>query len=352
MLNYKSGFIKLMNFIRQNYPERVVELATLEERFWSNANSERILGTSQETTRQHNEIIHSLNKLSIEVCTITFSDLCLRADINLSKALTGSIVENTSATYGKGKKWGILVGVNCYEDDLNYGTLKVCVQDAHALQKQLIKGGFANDHIIMMTDQTVESPTRRNILTNLQSLADATDEDDLLLFYYSGHGDEMRNEPFLVARDGHRLDLVDTAIPISRVREIMQGANARAKVLILDACHSGANFHGKGPKRMSEDFINRVFEQAEGLAILASCKQNELSYEWRQNRRSVFTHYLLDGLSGNADHDEKSFVTIQDVHRHVSNGVRLWAANHKVSQTPTFECKTAGDIILVNSGRV
>ena len=127
----------------------------------------------------------------------------------------------------------------------------------------------------------------------------------------------------------------------------MEQAPARAKVIVLDACHSGADIGGKGPKPMSEEFIRRVFEQAEGLAILASCKQGQVSYEWQAQERSTFTHFLLEALAGQADRDEKGFVTVQDANRHVTNGVKLWASQRNLSQTPTLQYTVAGDIILV-----
>ena len=99
----------------------------------------------------------------------------------------------------------------------------------------------------------------------LQAVAKATDRDDLLLFYYSGHGSEAEGESYMVARDGRYLALADTAVPVSRIKEIMKDAPARAKVIILDACHSGADIGGKGPQPMTAEFIRRVFEQAAGL---------------------------------------------------------------------------------------
>ena len=98
---------------------------------------------------------------------------------------------------------------------------------------------------------------------------------------------------------------------------------------------------------MSAEFIRRVFEEAEGMAILASCMQGQLSWEWRERERSVFTHYLLEALTGEADRDEKGFVTVQDASRHVTDGVKLWASQHNVSQTPTLQYIVAGDIVLV-----
>jgi uncharacterized caspase-like protein len=214
------------------------------------------------------------------------------------------------------------------------------------VRDQLIAGGFDAARIRLLTDDTSELPTRDNILVALKAVADATEPDDLLLFYYSGHGDEDGGESYLVARNGRRLVLRDTAVRVSRVKEIMEEAPARAKVIILDACHSGADIGGKGPKPMSAEFIRRVFEQAAGMVILASCTQGQLSYEWQAQERSVFTHFMLEALKGEADRDDKGFVTVQDTNRHVVNGVKLWASQRNVSQTPTLEYRAAGDIIL------
>ncbi len=248
--------------------------------------------------------------------------------------------------YGAGNHWAVLAGVNEYQDATNYGNLQVCVKDVETVRKQLIAGGLDPARIRLLIDNTDELPTKANILVALKAIAEATEPDDLLLFYYSGHGDEAGGEPYLIARDGRRLVLGDTAVPVARVKTIMAEAPARAKVILLDACHSGADIGGKGPKPMSAGFIRRVFEQAEGLAILASCKQEQLSYEWRTQERSVFTHFLLEALAGQADRDEKGFVTVQDASRHVVNGVKLWASQHDASQTPTLQCTVAGDIIL------
>lgn len=247
--------------------------------------------------------------------------------------------------YGKGERWAVLAGANQYEDAIHYAPLQVCVKDTLALKDQLIKSGYDDQRIKTLTDQSEELPTRDNILVALKSVANATEPDDLLLFYYSGHGVEKSGESYLVARNGRHLVIEDTAVPISKIKAIMRSASAKAKVIVIDACHSGVSLD-KGPPAMTDEFMRRVFEEAKGFAILASCEQGQVSYEWQQNDRSVFTHYLLEALQGEADFDNKGFVTIQDINRYVSNCVKLWASKKNLSQMPTLHYEVAGDIIL------
>ena len=71
-----------------------------------------------------------------------------------------------------------------------------------------------------------------------------------------------------------------------------------------------------------------------------------MSYEWPDKLKSVFTHYLLEALRGKADRDDKGFVSVQDVNRHVNDGVKLWASKHNHIQTPTLSYQVDGDIVL------
>ena len=244
------------------------------------------------------------------------------------------------------KRWALLIGINNYDDTV-FGSLHVCVKDVEAVSRHLVSGGFDQEHTCLITDSSNIPPVRLNILTTLKSIADATAPDDLLFFYFSGHGIEENGESYLVPQDVNQVIMRDSAVSISRVKEIMIEAPARAKVIVLDACHSGAKISGKGDKRMSDAFVRRVFEEAEGITILSSCKQGELSYELPTRDHSVFTHFFLKALEGESDRDGKGFVTVQDANLYIVDRVKQWAAQNKHVQTPTFQAATVGDIPLV-----
>jgi uncharacterized caspase-like protein len=261
------------------------------------------------------------------------------------KDVKGDGTTSTSAkqVINTGKAWAVLVGINKYNDS-HIADLKVCVDDVTAVHQSLDPGYQVAK---LLTDATPDRlPTRANILGELSAVAQAAEEGDLLLFYFSGHGKAEGSESYLLPRDTRLSALKHTAVAMGDVRELMEQSPARAKVIVLDACHSGASI-GKAEPTMTPEFIQRVFEEAEGMAVLASCKQGQQSWEWPEENRSVFTFFLLEALTGQADLDKKGFVTVSDASRFVTDGVKSWAAEKGAPQTPTLQYTVAGDIILV-----
>ena len=245
-----------------------------------------------------------------------------------------------------GKAWAVLVGVNHYDNQPYIPSLQVCTADVTAIHTVL-----SDKYTVakLLTDTTPDHlPTRANILAELISIAQAANEGDLLLFYFSGHGIAEGGESYLLPRDARLATLRHTAVAMKDVREIIDASAARAKVIVLDACHSGATIGKAGPA-MTPEFIQRVFIEAEGMAILASCKQDQQSWEWPEQGCSVFTHFLLQALDGEADFDNKGFVTVSDASRYVTDGVKAWAVDHGVPQTPTLQYTVAGDIVLLHT---
>lgn len=245
-----------------------------------------------------------------------------------------------------GRMLALFVGINEYVD-AHISSLKVCADDANAIC-HLFSAQLASTSLL--SDFTVDKlPTRNNILTALVNLSQLAHEDDLVLFYFSGHGVAESGQGYLLPRDVSLPILKYTAISMNGIREIIGESPASAKVIILDACHSGATI-GKTALTMTPEFQKHVFAEAEGLAILASCKQGQLSWEWPEMNTSVFTHFLLEALRGQADLDQKGFVTVSDASRYVTDGVKRWSVTHSRPQTPTLQADVVGDIVLAYTG--
>jgi hypothetical protein len=259
--------------------------------------------------------------------------------------------------------WGVIVGVGEYEDP-DYAPLYTCRDDAKAVARQLTFCGYAPKHMRLLVDGDSDKdplireltwdnvrltkPTKGNIIEALQTVAPRTQPEDLLLFYYTGHGCQEGQESYLVAHDGRSNSLRHTALPISTIKDIMHNAPAQKKVIILDACRAETTPGSKrSPQPMPRAFIERVFEQARGLVILMSCSEAERSYVWEEEKRSVFTYYFLKGLQGgDADFNGKDRISATDIYNYIRDGVRQWAMKNNRFQDPCINVDGQGDIIV------
>lgn len=241
------------------------------------------------------------------------------------------------------RAWAVLVGVNQYQDgDIN--NLAFCVADVTAVH-QLLQPDY--EAVKLLTDACEECPpTRANILSELAAVSEAAEAEDLLLFYFCGHGIAKDGESYLLPCDARRMVPTFTGISVRDIREIMERSAARRRVIVLDACYSGARMSRTGTD-MSQEFIQHVFENAEGIAVLAACAQDQVTMESEEKGMGVFTYYLLEALRGAADMENKGFVTVHDVNLYVASRVRHWAfKNGKPLFTPTLQLAGVGDIVL------
>jgi len=133
-------------------------------------------------------------------------------------------------------KRAVCVGINNYPGD--YNDLNGCVNDANDWASLLGNDfGYEIDKILD------EAATKSSMLGALESLVNDADDDDLLVFTYSGHGsweydkpgnpDESDNrDETLCAYDGNILD--------DEIRILLKQRPTNAHLTIIsDSCHSG-----------------------------------------------------------------------------------------------------------------
>jgi uncharacterized caspase-like protein len=237
------------------------------------------------------------------------------------------------------------VGVNPYEDPA-FPPLNFCVNDVLALARTL---KALNYTVVALHDDAPEErllPTRDNVEAELARLCQVAGPDDLLLAHFACHGKLVGGQPVLVTRETRAPTLAKKALPLAEVERQMRDSGARRLVLTLDACHAGVEI---GRDLADPAFIRHAYELAEGFALIAASTAQQVAQEWREKQHGVFTYYLLEGLSGQADRAGKGFVTVDDLKTHVLNGLRRWNVEHGgLLQEPTARAEGLGDIILAD----
>src|SRR4051812_19224041 len=84
-------------------------------------------------------------------------------------------------------KRALLIGIDNYCSNPLHG----CVNDVLRVQDLLPKFGFSSENISVMINRAA---TRESILSALEGYVHSTRQDDVFLFWFSGHGSERINE--------------------------------------------------------------------------------------------------------------------------------------------------------------
>ena len=244
------------------------------------------------------------------------------------------------------RKYAVIVGLNDYTDS-GIGTLKYAVADAEAIHQALSTApdGFKPEHTVLLSDnQPVEyRPTRSNILKYLSSYINLAGPDDTILVYFAGHGTTVDNRLYLLPSDASISLLEDTSIAFERVKTMLEESPAKRKVLLLDACHSGA---GRSINRMSQGLKEQLLEASKGMVTLASCGPEEVSHEMDESGHGAFTYFLLEGLTGKADANADGLIGAKELSTFTWDATRVWAAGKGLKQNPWDLTQVSGDIVL------
>jgi len=240
-------------------------------------------------------------------------------------------------------RYALLIGVRDYLDP-GYRPLPHTIPDVTELAKILTAAGYVLR--LLHSDQRDDllKPTRENIWGELESLAKTTGPGDLLLVHFGGHGDLIGNHAYLLPYNGRKASLARTAIDLDEFKQTFADAGAQARILLLDACHSGI---GRDARGMDAAFEKHIYLEATGTAVLASCRQGEVAYEHHNSTHGAFTYYLLEGLRGAAMQPGNHFVSFDRLKDYVTNEVKKWAIGQGKQQWPNASTQLVGDPPLV-----
>jgi uncharacterized caspase-like protein len=218
------------------------------------------------------------------------------------------------------KIWAMVVGVAAYE---HMPILNYTDDDAYKMYAFLRSpegGGVPDEQIQVLID---EGATRKNILRNMNLLFQQADSNDVILFYFSGHG--LQNSFLPIDFEGQL-----NKVKHSEIKEIFKNSKAKYKICIADACHAGGITKAKDITYTETSHYYDAFKNAHGGTVfMLSSKAEEISIENTGLRQGIFTHFLIKGLKGDADENNNHVVTIGEVYDYVNVNVKFYTGNYQ-----------------------
>ena len=236
-------------------------------------------------------------------------------------------------------RFAVVIGDN--RGDRDEVVLRYAESDAERIAGVLrTLGGFQPENVVTLTD--LPAGEVRRALISINARVRQLGGDSLMIVYYSGHA------------DAEALHLGGSRLSVGELRDLVTGSAATARVLITDACRSGAITRVKGGTPAPEFAIDIATPVgAQGVAMLSSSAAGESSQESDALAASFFTHALVSALLGAADANHDGAVTLGEAFAYAKE--RTLAATSRTvvgPQHPTFRLDLGGreDLVLTRPG--
>lgn len=262
--------------------------------------------------------------------------------------LTTTLVAQQNGINIKPKIFAVVVGVANYSDP-EIPNLKYAEKDALAFYDFLRSenaGSVPEENIALLTGNQA---TRSRILNEVIDKFTRSTKEDLVIFYFSGHGKagEFENTGYLLSYDAVYGNEGGSAVSMEEVKSKIDKCQAKMKISYIDACHAGL-FKTTSKGSLEEDNSTIVSAYLEGItragvgniSFLASSVRQQ-SIESDKFGHGIFTYYLLEGLKGAADLEQQGaedynngIVTSGELATYLINKIQ---ADTRYKQKPAIE---------------
>lgn len=204
----------------------------------------------------------------------------------------------------------LVIGINKYPE----APLEGCENDANSIANLLEENENGDNNFSVKIKNNIKSKAEmKELVIELFS-----GENEVALFYFSGHGYQSEKKTYLVTPDYKNYDM---GILMDEILDIANTSKSKNKIIILDCCFSGA-FGGM----MGIDETHSLL--GEGVTILTASKKDEPSVEVCGH--GIFTTLLLEALKGGAA-DITGNITTAGVYSYIDKALGPW------DQRPIFK---------------
>ena len=167
----------------------------------------------------------------------------------------------------------------------------------------------------------------------LTNIGRAFQDEAKLILYYAGHGtpDESTQSAYLLPTDGYGSNTT-TGYKLSSLYETLSSCGARATIVLLDACFSGAERNGKVMASARSVEIKVKHSAPTGnLVVLTAASGDETAWAYKEKGHGMFTYFLLKKLK-----ETKGDVTLGKLYEYIHKNVtQMSIVINSKNQTPS-----------------
>jgi tetratricopeptide (TPR) repeat protein len=219
------------------------------------------------------------------------------------------------------RSYAVVIGIAKYQNLTPQQNLQYSERDAESIYSILISpegGAFPAQNVHRLVGAKA---TLANIRQELEEwLPSKAKEGDRVLVYFAGHGFLADGHAYLAPYDIQPNNVAATAYPMQQLSSVIGNkVQGKWKVLLTDACHSGA-IGSEGSVTLNRGLVS----VDKSIFVLSASRDREQSFEsadWGGGH-GIFTYYVERGLGGAADEDQDGIVTADELAEYVRTNVR------------------------------
>ncbi len=215
------------------------------------------------------------------------------------------------------KTFALVVGVSKYAKLPGGQQLQFADRDATLFAEAIKKAGVKPENLRVLIGSDATVSAIKAALGNW--LARSATENDTVLFFFSGHGlyENEFNESYLLGYDSDAKDPFSTALLTSEINQALTKRIRSRRVLILADAMRKDFFDPDSIGSAASAFIrsfNQVATSRAGVSVIMANGPGEFSREGqRWSGQGVFTRYLVDAMSENADRNNDGAITADEL---------------------------------------
>ncbi len=253
----------------------------------------------------------------------------------LTIALCAFLVFQTPAQAER--RLALVVGNDAYQ---NVTKLQKAVNDAKGMGETLKELGFEVTIAI--------NTSRRAMNRTLQDFTNSIEPDDIVMFFYAGHGVEIDGENYLLPIDvpdanSDQLDFIKSeTIRLNTLLANLRQTKSRLNLVVLDACRNNPFSKTAGRSLGSDKGLARI-AAPQGTFVIYSADVGETALDRLSdsdaNPNSVFTRTLIPLMLTPG-------IDLVDTAREARRQVRKLALSVSHEQTPAYYDAVLGDFFF------
>ncbi len=231
-------------------------------------------------------------------------------------------------------RWAVIVGVQDY-DDQSLSRLEHTLADAKLVEEMLVKRHrVPKDQALLLTDPSLVrlEQAAANFLERLEA-------DDEVVVYFAGHAyQNEEGKVFLAPKNFDFRRMATTGMALQNLVDQLEQCKAREKLLLLDACHTGAG-EDLARQPSAAEMLETLDAPAGRAALrsvmaIAGSSAGQRGQILADRQHGLFASSLAEAFSGRGDVNRDNRMEPTELYTYVNQAMAAAGTSPSQTQTP------------------